>query len=66
MCLIYALIKLKREGGYLLMRRNKEVSFFPHFLHMDTQCTKITHWTRKGVVCRYLTRKKSKAIKEQI
>ena len=42
-CLIYALLKWYREGGYLVIRKSR-FGWWPHFLHMDT-ARKITHYS---------------------
>lgn len=34
-CLIYALRKWWREGGYLVIRRSHASRFIPHVLHLD-------------------------------
>lgn len=42
-CLIYALRKLIREGGYLLVRRSF-YGWWPHVLHMS-RAGEITHYS---------------------
>ena len=42
-CLIYALLKLYREGGYVLMRKSF-YGWWPHFLHMSAT-GEVTHFS---------------------
>lgn len=42
-CLIYALLKLYHEGGYVLMRKSF-YGWWPHFLHMS-MTGEITHYS---------------------
>lgn len=34
-CLIYAIRKWIKEGGYLVIRRSHASKIIPHFLHLD-------------------------------
>ena len=46
-CLTYALWKHIREGGYLCIRKSKNLPFLPHFLHA-TKLEECTHVTATG------------------
>ncbi len=43
-CLVFVLMKLRREGGYVEIRPSRSFRFIPHFLHLSKDRRILSHW----------------------